>query len=1412
MQREVTGYRLSPQQRRLWLLGRESRAFCVQSAFTLEGALDGDRLREAARRVAARHEILRTTLHRAPAMLFPIQVVADEAAPAWEARDLSGSGEREQEREVERMLEEARRNVSDTTRAAALALSLVKLSDTRHVLAVTVPASNADARTLRNLVREMALAYEGGAEAGDEDDEPLQYAQFSEWHNELLEAEETEEGRTFWRRQNFADLLDLSLPTEAAGGTAAERAFDAPRTFSVRLGDALSDSVDDAARQGGVETATLLMASWSALRWRLTGRAPLAVGALSEGRTFAELADACGPFARVLPVRVELDARESFRKLLARLDAARREAREWEEFFEWEQAGGGDEADGEGRPRTQPFCPFLLACEEADGPQEFGGVRITRLNHFACVERFKVQLRCERDGAGWRLHFDYDPALVTDDDARRLGAGLTALLARATADAGAALSELEVLGDEERRRLLVEWNDTASDFPRETCVHELFAAQAARTPDAAAVADGARTLSYAELDRRADELAARLRALGVGPDVLVGVLLARSSEMVVALLATLKAGGAYVPLDPSYPRERLSYIVEDSRIKVLLTSEGLRDAVGAESARVVCLDAEGGASDAGSFESNARPHEGARASEPTPDNLAYVIYTSGSTGRPKGAMITHRGLVNYLHWAAAAYRVAEAGGAPVHSPVGFDLTVTSLYLPLLTGRRVALLAEEEGVEGLYASLRGGEEFSLVKLTPAHLEMLGRMWEADADERALAGGTRALVVGGEALLARSLRVWRERAPGVRVINEYGPTETVVGCCVYEVKDGDEFADAVPIGRPISNTRLFILDGRGRPQPIGVAGELYIGGAGVARGYLNRPGLTAERFVPDPFSREPGARLYRTGDLARYRVDGEIEFLGRVDHQVKIRGFRVELGEIEAVLAQHPAVGECAVLAVDESSGSKSLVAYFAARTRPAPARPELQEFLRKGLPEHMIPAAFVTLDALPLSPNGKVNRRALAALDRSRPRSGERYVAPRNRVERVLAEAWSQVLQVERVGTNDNFFELGGDSILSIQIIAKARAEGVRLTPRQLFQHQTVAGLAAVAGEAAPVEAEQGVVVGPVPLTPIQHWFFEQELRDPHHFNQSVMLEVDASLAPEIPEQAWNHLLRRHDALRLRFERDERGWRQTNAGPESVSFARVDLSALAGDEQRAALEAEAARLQARLHLTEGPLVRVALFDLGASVGRRLIVVIHHLAVDGVSWRVLLSELDAACRQLARGEEIQLPPKTTSFKQWAERLSRHARSPELKAELEYWRGVAGANTGRLRVDRPEGGNSVASAKTVTVSLDAETTSALLVEAPKAYNTQVNDLLLTALAASLAARGGSPTLLVDLEGHGREDLFDGVDLSRTVGWFTSVFPVVLDAGASDEPGAALKAVKEHLRMIPSRGVGYGLLRYLS
>jgi amino acid adenylation domain-containing protein len=921
--------------------------------------------------------------------------------------------------------------------------------------------------------------------------------------------------------------------------------------------------------------------------------------------------------------------------------------------------------------------PALRSLPELSREPKFPVVveRVEKLDDHQAGFGNELTLVIPSEGKEWCWLYNTE-ALDGDSIARMLDQFATFLQGIVT-DPKGRVADLPLLSEPERQKILVEWNDTQADYPKDKCIHQLLEAQVERTPDAPSVVYEDKQLTYRELNARANQLAHYLQKLGVGPEVLVGIFVERSLEMMVGLLGILKAGGAYVPLDPAYPKERLAFMLSDSQVSVLLTQEKLLAGLPEQGAEAICLDTGWGII---SQESEENLNSGIN-----PANLAYIIYTSGSTGKPKGTMIVHQGLVNYLSWCIKAYAVADGVGSPVHSSIGFDATITSLFSPLLVGQRVVFLPEKQEIEALSAVLCSQSNFSLVKITPAHLALLSELLPS----KEAAGQTRALIIGGEALSKKSISFWQTHAPETRLVNEYGPTETVVGCCIYEVPNQTSLSGLVPIGRPIANTQLYILDQSLQPVPIGVAGELHIGGDGLARGYLNRTELTAQKFIPNPFSDEPGARLYKTGDLARYLPDGNIEFLGRIDNQVKIRGFRIELGEIEAVLRQNRAVQDAVVIDQEYDPGDKRLVAYVVPSQEPVLSTSELRRYLKQKLPDHMVPSAFVLLEALPLTPNGKVDRRALPVPDLTRADLEEAFVAPRTPVEKMLAEIWAEVLGVERVGIHDKFLELGGHSLLAIRIVSRLRDTlKVELPISTLFASPTVAELAQriEAGDQEkpflqappirPVSRNQNL---PLSWNQQRLWFLAQLEPDSPVYNEPFTIRFPGAIDVDALSKALNEIIKRHESLRERFITIDGQPVQVIDPPSTFNLAVVDLRQFPEDQR----EAEALRLATReskqlFDLTSGPLLRATLMQL-ADEDYRLFLTVHHIVIDGVSiYSVFVPELAAlyeafstdkpSLRHATLTPLAELPIQYADFTLWQRQW---LAGEILESQLDYWK---------------------------------------------------------------------------------------------------------------------------------------------
>ncbi|MEG4815821.1 amino acid adenylation domain-containing protein [Microcoleus sp. K5-D4] len=1030
----INGFRLSPQQKYLWLLQQDSPAYRVQAAISIEGSLQTERLKKALEKVSDRHEIIRTSFQGKAGLKIPIQVISEHSSVSWNWVNLSEVNPQEQEAKIEEIFQQEKSALFNFERNPAWHLSLITLSSERHILLVSLPALCADSRTLKNLVQEISQCYAACLHGEEITDEVVQYIQFSEWQNELLEDEEAAEGKEYWTEHNFSALASLRLPFENRLINAP--AQFTPQAFEVKLELALLVQVEAIARQYNTSLSTFLLACWKILLWRLIGRSELAVGVAFDGRKYEELEPALGLFAKFLPLQGQLTENFSFAETLQQIQQEEREAYKYQEYFSHEYLGNSS------------GFPFGFEFEEQLEKHSASGVFFSIYKQYACCDRFKVKLSCHRQNDSLAAEFHYDPIFLADNSIRCLAEQFYALVQSVASNPQTAIGKLEMLSDRARNQLLVEFNSTKADYQLDKCVHQLFEEQAERSPHRIAAVCENQQITYSELNARANQIAHYLQQLGVKPEVIVGFCVDRSLEAIAGILGILKAGGAYLPLDPAMPKERLALMLQNAQTPVLLTQQHLIKKLPETKAYIVCLD-----TDIPSFS----PTTFVSASG---ENLAYIIYTSGSTGTPKGVAIEHRQLLNYLHGIQEKLNLPSGANYATVSTFAADLGNTVIFPALCSGGCLHIISQERATDPqAIAAYFQQHSIDCLKIVPSHLKAL-----LSASNASQILPKKRLILGGEPLMWNLIETIQKYNPDCSIFNHYGPTETTVGVLTYQVKmQGDRISQTVPLGRPLPNTQIYLLDSHLQPVPVGVAGELYIAGAGLARGYLNQPELTAEKFICKSLTQEPETRLYKTGDLARYLPDGNIEFIGRVDRQVKLRGFRIELGEIEAGLCHHPSVREAAVLLQENEPGNQRLVAYIVSHSKLSVQDSQLIEslrsFLKEKLPEYMIPSAFVVLKALPLTPNGKIDRQALPAPSVAA-NFTDTFVGPRTPGEEILAGIWSQLLNLKKVGIHDNFFELGGHSLLITQLLAKVRESfQVELPLRVLFEAPTVAGLA-----------------------------------------------------------------------------------------------------------------------------------------------------------------------------------------------------------------------------------------------------------------------------------------------------------------------------------------------------------------
>ncbi|MFF9222069.1 amino acid adenylation domain-containing protein, partial [Streptomyces viridosporus] len=1349
--------------------------YTVQFLYDLEGRLDAAALRGAAEEMLRRHPGLRAAF-RLDGLDHAVQVVPESVELPWTDLDLRHLDPTEQQTVLDRMLQEDRGNRFDLAAPPLMRFLLVALADDRHRLVFTHHHVLLDGWSMPLFVRELLDLY-----AGRTPDRTPPHRDYLAW----LAEQDASATASVWREA----LQGLDEPTLLAPSV-PDRQPVVPDQLTADLPADLTARLQDTARAHGLTLNTLLQGAWSVVLSRLTARDDVVFGSTVSGRPpqVPGVESMVGLFINTLPVRVRIVPGESAVAFLTRLQDEQTRLMEHQHIGLADVqriAGIGELFDTITVLENYPLDPARLRVP---------GLAVTAIDGRDATH-YPLSLAV-MPGERLHLRINYRPDLFDADAVRQLVGRFQAVLEFWADRPQEPVGRIDVLPAAEYEHLVRGVNGAARDVPHAT-FPQLFSARVAAAPDAPAVLFGDRVLTYGELDERTDRLAAVLAGRGVGPERIVAVAVPRSAELVVCVLAVLKAGAAYLPVDLDYPADRVAYMLRDSRPALVLTTSAVADTIPGDVPRLL-VD---------------RPDDLAGPVAPVvPADVAspaYVIYTSGSTGRPKGVVVTHSGVASLIAAQTERFDVGPDSRVLQFASPSFDAAFWELTMALLSGAALVVGTAEEVTPGpALAALADRHRVTHATLPPV---VLGAASPGDFSS------VSTLVVAGEATAGETVERW---SAGRRMVNAYGPTETTV-CATMSAPLGG--GGLPPIGGPVVNARVYVLDAHLRPVPPGVAGELYIAGAGLARGYLGRPDLTADRFVADPFG-VPGARMYRSGDVVRWNHDDQLEFLGRVDHQVKVRGFRIELGEIESVLTALPQVAQAVVVVREEPAGPRRLVGYAVPADGAAADPAELRSAVARELPDHMVPSAVVVLDALPLTPNGKLDRAALPAP--GTPADTGR--APATERERILCELFAQVLGLPAVGAERSFFDLGGDSIVSIQLVSRARARGLVITPREVFVHRTAAALAVVARateEDAPEEAAQENAddgLGPLPLTPIMHWLRALP-GTVDAFSQSVLVRTPAGATERDLAAVLQAVLDRHDMLRVRLTRRGPLWGLDVADRGSVTAASV-LSRVpsegTGDEAFAELVADhTARTRAALAPEDGVVLRAVWFDAGPDTAGRLLLTVHHLAVDGVSWRILLPDLSAAWDAVRAGRAPRLPAVGTSYRRWAEQLTALAQEPERLDELEFWTDMLAVPDAPLG-DRPLDArrDTVATARSLSLTLPPQATAPLLTSVPADFRTGVGEVLLAGLTLAVTEwrrRRGHDTaagVLIDLEGHGRDESLTGADLSRTVGWFTSLHPVRLEADGRQNPAETVKRVKERLLSVPDGGVGHGLLRHLN
>ncbi len=1267
----IQGFRLSPQQKYLWSLQQNSSAYQAQLVVSLEGKLHVSALEAALQRIVARQEILRTSFEFLPGMKTPVQVVSEDTGFDFRTVELINAPVEQQEEKLGQLLREEAQRAYDFAQQTTAHFCLVALGGERHLLITSLPALCTDTRSLKNLFDEICLEYRSSEQAFSVEEETVQYVQFSEWQHSLSEDEDGEAGREFWRAQALNATPSNILPVENSSG--AVESF-APLTQTLVVDPQLYQEIVSAAEKFGVSLDVYLLACWKTLISRLSLQSDVRLHVRFEGRVYEEMEGAHGLYERWIPVQCRIEDDYSLRDVLSRVESAVEETRQWQEYY----VAAERASDVNASPLGFDFQSWPEA-------QQCAQVRFNIRRQLVHTDRFKLRLSCVIADDNLQFEFHYDPSIYPAREIDLVSERFVSFLKNVTTKTETKISELEVIGANEQRRLLVDWNNTTAEFDRNSCIHRLFEIQAARTPDTLALVYEETELSFRELNERSNQLAHHLRSIGVRTESRVGLCMERSTDMLVALLAVLKAGGAYLPLDATQPAARLAFMLEDSQVKVLLTQDTMLPLLPPHNARVVSIERD--------RERIAAESTANLSIEIAPENLAYIIYTSGSTGKPKGAMITHRSAVNL--WQAlrreiyAEVETRDALRVSMNAPLAFDSSFKQV-VQLLSGHALCIIPEDvrrDGPEMLSYLTRHHVE--ALDCTPSQLRILLDAGLGERPDEVV----RLVLVGGEAIDEKLWERLGAQADKVSYYNVYGPTECTVDTTVRRVHS----REGASIGRPVANARVYILNEQLKLVPAGMTGELFIGGEGVARGYLHRAELTAERFVPDAFSGTAGARLYRTGDVVKYRQDGRLEYVGRQDGQLKVRGSRLELGEIEAAVREHERVRECVVAAREDTPGDIRLVAYFVAQTGEAPTARELRSFLQDRLPDYMIPPTFVTLDALPLTRNGKIDRQALPAPEHASAEHESAYVAPRTETEELLAGIWSNLLGVERVSVDGNFFELGGHSLLATQAVSQMRrAFGVEIPLRSLFEAPTVAGLA-VRIETA-LAGDTGTQT--VPITPVSReenlalsyaqqrlWFLQELEPDSAAYNIPRAFRIHGALDIKALEQTLSEIVRRHEILRTTF-RVVNGQPVQVVGEAQPLFLPVFELAHMSSEER---ETEARRMAAEegrkpFNLSDGPLMRTTLLRLDEQEFVALFTM-HHIVFDAWSIGVLIEEIRALYNAFVQGQASPLKDLELQYVDFANWQRETLTGETLDTHLGYWREQLGDISNlELPTDKP------------------------------------------------------------------------------------------------------------------------------
>ncbi|WP_415273475.1 amino acid adenylation domain-containing protein [Bacillus siamensis] len=1374
-------YSLSSAQKRLYILneieGKGSITYNLPFVLKISGPLNLNAFENAFRKLINRHEGLRTGFVIQNGE--PVQKIFENAEFKI---DVDHSDNFSLTNKMSTFIKPF--NLEE---APLLRVEMIKVDHEEHIMLFDIHHIVSDGISLDILMKELADIYNG---------KPLpplkiQYKDYSEWQKGLYINNNMKKQEEYWLHVFRDEIPVLNMPADYPR---PQIQSNEGHRYGFALEPELTQKLRVLAKENGVTMYMLLLGAYTALLSKYTGQEDIIVGSPIAGRHHEDLKNIVGMFVNTLAMRNYPKQEIKFADYLKEikdntLNAYDNQDYQFDELVEKLNL----QRDISRNALFDTMFSFHSPTETSFGVNE---LTFEPINIDFDIAKFDLSLSAIDFSDHIKFDLEYCTELFKESTIKRFSSHMNNLLQAIVNNPNQKLCELNILSNEERKTLLYGFNDTEMPIP-DSAIQTLFENEVEKNPDATAVVFGDRELSYKELNEKANRLARTMRDKGITRGSIVGIMVDRSLDMAAGILAILKAGGAYLPIDPDYPQERINFMLNDSLAELILTQGHYISRTNFHQEAINIDDLK------------LYHHDGSNLNTiNSPSDLAYVIYTSGTTGTPKGVMVEHKNIINAHcawrdHYGLPAFKVRLLQLASM----SFDVFTGDLCRSLLNGGTMYIVSNHTklDMELLHAEIEK-HNINIFESTPG---LIIPLMNYINDKKLNIDSLKLLILGSDSCPLNEYRKLLELfGDNIRILNSYGVTEAAVDSSYYEeTYNRLPQIKNTPIGKPLNNTRFYVLNSSLTPQPLGVYGELYIGGKGVARGYLNKPSITSERFLDDCF--EPGQKMYRTGDMARWHPDGNLEFLGRADDQVKIRGYRIETGEIESCLLRYANVNQALVMARNNEGNNPYLCAYFTAGVNITAT--QLRNYLSLHIPVFMIPAYFIQLDAFPLTPNGKIDRKALPLAGSDYPcSSSEDYEPPRNQIEEDLVTIWEDVLGISGIGINKSFFEIGGDSIKALQIVSKLSKKGLKLKIRDLFANPKIKNLSKYILFDRQPNNNNEIIQGSFPLTPIQKRHFDINNTEFNHYNQAFMLFRKDGFNEDITEAVFSKITEQHDALRIIFKEENGAIVQFNRGLSEKAFDLIVRDISNEEDPNAFVQHAATNLQKEISILNGKLMKLCIFN--TQEGDHLLIVVHHLIIDGVSWRILFEDLQTAYNQALNGEKIDLGYKTSSYMEFSKKLAEYADSKLLKKEMKYWEAISSTKTHFLPKAQDENSNDYQNNKTIRTSLNEEFTAKLLGETNKAYNTQINDLLLTALLITVRELTGENKLKVLMEGHGREDIFENIDLSRTIGWFTSLYPVYLDLNEEVEISKSIKIVKETLRKVPNNGIGYGILKYLA